>query len=453
MAGTDRDQATCNCDMANLFLCDMSDSAQSTLNVRCMVNGNPTPILPVGETYLHPNTVEGTTQQLEFVHAGGSSVILDDISAFNPNTAEDLRTYVGHRPPPPEDPQIVMLEQLIASPTTVHTMRPQYQRRLEELRAAERYEDREAVYMLAISSGGIIAQGRFDLATMPIEQQFALAEALAPAFGIDWNDVNSFYNGFGGSVMNTSLAQVINLERTMQGMAPRSIDFSQLSIRQQAALRMTFLKEIISTQFGQIKMVNGQEVVTFRGRNGLRQFIRRTYYPAGSVAAMDIGVASGRTNAMRSAAGGVFRGVGGKLLFIGGVLHVTDWLSTEGNRPHISALFVDLGLMVAVAVISAVLATALIMATSLVAGTVLFGLAVAGTGILIAAGIGWALEASGATDAMKAMARRFAPVLTAITNAVLEPIEEGLTAVSREITRHNNQPMWTQLMQWDGFLQ
>lgn len=453
MAGTERDQTNCNCDTANLFLADMSGSAQGQLNLRCLVNGMPTEILPAGETYRLPNTVEGTTQTLELVHSGGSSVVIDDLSAFMPNTAEDLRTYVGHRPVPPEDPQILMLEQLIASPTTVSTMRPQYQRRLEELRNRERYENREAVFVLAIQSAGVLPQGRFELDTMPVEQQYALAEALAPAFGINWHDVNSFYNGFGASVMSSALEQVIGLEETMRGMAPRSVDFSQLSLRQQAALRMTFLREIIATPFGQIKMVRGQEVVTFRGNNRLRQFIRRSYYPAGSVAAMDIGVSSGQTSALRSAAGGVFRGIGGKLLFIGGILQVADYLSQDANKRYISDLFVDLGLMIATAVVSAVIATALILATSLVAGTVAFGLAVAGTAILVAGAIGWVLGATGATDGMKAIARRFAPALVSITNDVIEAVEEGAAAVSREYTRHTSQPIWDQVNQWRGFLQ
>jgi hypothetical protein len=418
----ERGQEVCNCDTANLFLCDMPEDVQSRLMLRGLVNGQPTEVLPVGEVHRHPNSIEGTTNALELAGTSISpQAIFDQIDIGEPNFPEDVKTLISLRETQQsvvEDPLQASLRQMIAHPDTVPTMRPVYERRLAELEQQDRQRatndyamaggDGEAIYTFAVQSANL-PTGTLNLEDLTPDQVIALSEDLAAAFDIDFESEPSVMTALGGRFARAALSLGIRLEQTFQAIGGQRL--STLSVVEKLRLRGVFLREIWVTDTSKVSIVQGRKVISFKGYAGLRVFMSATYYPASSIAVVNAGVvARSASDALKSAAGSPFKGTGGVFLVFGGIIEVATWMSQDGEK-FLSDLFIDLTVLVATAVISTVVATAatlILVATGILAAPALvIGVTVAGIGVLVGWYISGRLDRSGLVESAKAHARSF----------------------------------------------
>ncbi|QDC10127.1 hypothetical protein FHY55_13100 [Oceanicola sp. D3] len=434
---TERGQETCNCETVNFFRCDLPAEYHDALSLRAMVNGQPTEMLPRGETYRFPNTLGNTTAAIDLVGSGTSqTTYYPQIDDGTPLTPEDLQMYVGARDIGQralEDPARQALQDMIASPATPETMRIQYRTRLRQMdeedrqRAAARWEQEggngEGVFLLALSRTPI-GDGEVNPDTLDPVTLVALTDELGEAFGVFWDDLHSVYYSMGGAVGRALVGQAHKFETTFRNV--NDLMGRNLSMADQVRMRRIFLREIFSARIGRVYTHRGQKLISFRGPAGNRVFLRRTSFPANSMTVLNANTAAGQNAAaIRSAAGNTFRGTGGFFLIVGGVIEVVHWLTLPESERFLADLCVNLGLMVAIGVFSGVAATAAVVlglaAAGMAAPVVVTGLAIGAVALGIGLAVSWALDATGIRESLQTAARRFFDSLAAFTQQLFPP--------------------------------
>ncbi len=400
------DQDCAICETGHLFLTDIPDSISKDLNIRGFVNSKKTPFLNSGETYLLKNSPEKTINSLELEVSGQRRTICKSLTDFEIDNPKNLRVFLGavEGLPKPYVPKGRLMEYAIQN-----TSKPQ---------------EIDGMYMLALEgAGGAVPVGQYNLDSSPQMILAQIADGISAGFGINWDDISTFYRGFGGKFLVRAIKDVIKFETTYQNIMPQKLRGVKFSVADKIKFRIAFLKDIFSSKNFYVKDINGKTSVVFRGMQSLRGYMLASYYPANSIKVIDSKATSSGYSA-GAAVKGIFRGGVNRVFWvIGGLITIGDWIKNPSNEKTLSDLFVDLGLMVLTAIASVAIATLIVTAivglTALTAGGVVAGILVGIFALFISAGINWLLDVTGA-KALLQKAGRF------LTQYVGDFLIEGL---------------------------
>ncbi len=132
------------CQQANLFYCDMPQNLQDRAQIKGLVNGEQTPVLPIGQTYHLLNTPVGTTGELALEVRGEHIPLIHDIEEVGGVARpEDLKVLVGAEMPEqalvsvPRDSRIDHAKRLLRTSGRIGAPLTK-QARIEEIEAQQR---------------------------------------------------------------------------------------------------------------------------------------------------------------------------------------------------------------------------------------------------------------------------------------------------------------------------
>ncbi len=388
--GTDEVCQTCL--QNNEFVLEMPQDMADKLQLRGIVNGTSTAILPVGELYQHPNTAQGTTNKLELAFNGGRCTLVEDLSEFDFTVAEELSVVIVSETPPPQsssmgqrrrdarrgqrtpDPNAAAVTPSPGSRARRDARRAQSSGRSEFIEG-----DIQDVISIELPSG-YLPTGTYDIEKITGPVLDKVAQAIANVWGVSLHDVLEA-SGITGTNLPPAMADAYAAAYATLDLAQDRADrlarkSPHLTPQQIAQFKRTFIWEFMSEQIASVRLqTNGVLRLGFKGTPSARSAMRGGVYKTSII---ETG-AMARKGQVAGVTKSAFKGAALVGFVFVSVINVAEWLSQPASERDLSDLLVDLAIDTGKMVIAAI-AGAVTIAAFATAGAPLF--------LVVAFGIG-----------------------------------------------------------------